>query len=279
MTFLPAHLDVKAPKSTPERTAFVLHGILGSGRNWRSFCRRLARAHPAWRFVLVDHRNHGDSHGAPPPHTLDACADDLARLADDLGVTPEVVIGHSYGGKVALAYARAYPDDLRNAWVLDSPVSARERDPGTSEIAHVLRELRDVPQPLEDREDVVGILTDKGFSKTLARWMTTNLRRADEGEGYVWRFDLDGVEEMLEHYFEEDFCGFLADLPPGVVVDVVRAERSDRWSEAEVSWMEENSAPDGPVRFHTLEGAGHWLHVDAPDALAKLLGGALEAKR
>ena len=62
--FIPAHDIVIAPGADPTATAFVLHGILGSRRNWRGFVRKLAPRLPDWRFVLVDLRNHGDSHGA-----------------------------------------------------------------------------------------------------------------------------------------------------------------------------------------------------------------------
>ncbi len=63
------HTNTQAPR--PERTLFILHGLLGSGRNWRSWARRLldgaAAAAPAeggggpWRALLVDLRCHGSS--------------------------------------------------------------------------------------------------------------------------------------------------------------------------------------------------------------------------
>ena len=111
MSFVPAYSVVKGASATGEHVAFVLHGILGSGRNWRTFARRLAARAPAWTFVLFDLRHHGDSGAPPPPHTLDAVADDLAALAAEVG-RPQVVIGHSFGGKVAACYAGRHPDGL-----------------------------------------------------------------------------------------------------------------------------------------------------------------------
>ena len=109
--FVPHALVV--PADRPQgRLALVLHGILGSHKNWRMFARGLAERLPGWRFALVDLRNHGASAGAPGPHTLSACADDLERLAEQLGAAPEVVIGHSFGGKVALEVAARAPAGL-----------------------------------------------------------------------------------------------------------------------------------------------------------------------
>lgn len=59
--------------------------------------------------VLVDLRNHGKSvglKGLEPPHDMANAAKDLSLLVKSQGwVWPDVVIGHSMGGKVALEYA------------------------------------------------------------------------------------------------------------------------------------------------------------------------------
>ena len=70
--FVPDH-RVEGPADAP-RTAFVLHGIYGSLRNWRGMATRMVERNPGWKVVLVDLRNHGDSAGAPPPHTVAAAA-------------------------------------------------------------------------------------------------------------------------------------------------------------------------------------------------------------
>lgn len=64
----------------------------------------------AWRIVLVDLRNHGKSAeiGLPPPHNLENAAKDLANLVKAEGWDwPDVVMGHSIGGKVALQFVQS----------------------------------------------------------------------------------------------------------------------------------------------------------------------------
>lgn len=66
--------------------------------------------HAEWRMVLVDLRNHGKSAeiGLLPPHNLENAAKDLANLVKAEGWDwPDVVIGHSMGGKVALQFAQS----------------------------------------------------------------------------------------------------------------------------------------------------------------------------
>ncbi|MCK6569957.1 alpha/beta hydrolase [Myxococcota bacterium] len=280
-----AFQDVVGPTApgTPEKTALVLHGILGSARNWAGFARRLAPRLPGWRLVLVDLRNHGDSHGQPPPHTLAACAADLVDLCAARGLEPEAVIGHSFGGKVALAYASGAggageraPAGLRVCGVLDAvPGAVRPEalDGDTHEVVDVVAALREIPLPITSRAALQATLQARGFGPVFAGWMTTNLHAAPGG-GLTWRFDLDAVGSMLEAYFETDFWPFLRAVPPSMVVHVVRAARSDRWRAADLAHFADVQ-PGGRVRLHVLPDAGHWVHVDNPAGLSDLLVDAL----
>ncbi|RVW48115.1 40S ribosomal protein S14 [Vitis vinifera] len=113
-----AYEEVRVSTERPyNSTAFVVHGLLGSGRNWRSFSRNLAAtlsnssSSSDWRMVLVDQRNHGRSaevEGLYPPHDIVNAAQDLANLVKSQGwAWPDVVMGHSLGGKVALQFAES----------------------------------------------------------------------------------------------------------------------------------------------------------------------------
>ena len=266
MSFLPAHLVEGAPDAP--RVAFVLHGILGSARNWRTFARELVRRHPAWRLVLVDLRNHGDSRGAPPPHTVEACAADLAALAAHLGLTPEAVVGHSFGGKVALAYARDHGAGLRTVWVLDAVPGPVDLEDG--EVDRVVAGLRAIPMPVARRNDVHEALRAQGFSDAISAWMTTNLTPAPGG--YAWRFDLDAIAEMLSSYERLDLWPWLNHTH--LDVRIVRAERSDRWTPNELAPFE--TAPPN-VKLVPLADAGHWVHVDNPEGLQALLADTFRA--
>jgi len=61
---------------------------------------------PAFDGLVVSHRAHGGSDAGPEPHNLFACAEDLHHLLQDMGRQPDVLCGHSFGGKVALAYSQ-----------------------------------------------------------------------------------------------------------------------------------------------------------------------------
>jgi pimeloyl-ACP methyl ester carboxylesterase len=102
---------VVGPMRGATRTAWVVHGLLGSGRNWTTFSQSLLSLSPSLRVVLVDLRGHGRSaannepSSFPAPHTLSACVGDLHQLATRTGLWPSACVGHSLGGKILLKLA------------------------------------------------------------------------------------------------------------------------------------------------------------------------------
>lgn len=88
------------PSGTP---IFVLHGLLGSKRNWVSVCNYL-RDSTNNSVIGVDARNHGDSpHDSS--HTYLELASDVSRLITSLSLSQAVVIGHSMGGRTGMTLA------------------------------------------------------------------------------------------------------------------------------------------------------------------------------
>jgi pimeloyl-ACP methyl ester carboxylesterase len=247
----------------------VLHGILGSGANWRSFARRLATARPEQGFVLVDLRMHGQSQGAPPPHTLEAVAEDLVRLDASLALPVPVtgVMGHSFGGKAALAYAARAGRVLDEVWILDaSPGTRRDRASSTEAVLHALRA---VPQPLPSRERFFEIIAEHGQPRSIADWLAMNLRHADDG--YRLRLDLDAVEALLDAYFATDLWPVLEQAEAAQAFHLVIGGQSNALDAEDRARLDAIAARNPRVHPHLLAEAGHWVHVDAPDALFALL--------
>lgn len=252
--------------STPDRWLYLLHGIYGAGRNWATVARRIARERPDWGVVLVDLRQHGGSQGFPPPHTLVTAAEDLVILARATGETPAAVLGHSFGGKVALSYARRAPEDLRQLWIVDSAPEARE--PGGS-AWDMLGTLNRLPDHFETRAGAIESLQAEGIDRPVAEWMATNLER--KGDGYGWRFDLGAIEALLEDFFGSDLWPIVERPPDRVEMHFVRATESSILSAAAGKRIE---ASGGHAHLHEVKG-GHWLNADNPDALVDLIAGAL----
>ncbi len=273
-SIVPAAITVQPRTGGATRSAFVLHGIFGAGRNWRTWAQRCVEAVPSWRMELVDLRHHGDSARAEAPNTLDACAGDLDRLAAERGA-PDAVLGHSFGGKVALAFAARRPAGLRQLWILDCPLGEpAHADPRRSDPGRVLAALRSLPPVVAARSTVVDDLVRRGVGESVAAWMATNLRPVEGG--FAFPFDVDAIEELLVDYWRTDGVALLDRCAKDVHVHVVRGARSDRFAPDELARLDALAAA-GRIRVHVLADAGHFLQADNPAGLLAIIAPELAA--
>ncbi len=104
----------------------MLHGLLiGNIATWYFTCARaLAGRH---RVVLYDLRGHGRSARPTEGYDVSTMADDLAALAEALELESFDLVGHSWGGLIALDYARRYARVRRLATV-EAPLAISESD-------------------------------------------------------------------------------------------------------------------------------------------------------
>jgi pimeloyl-ACP methyl ester carboxylesterase len=102
---------------TGEPPVVLLHGMACVHDHMQPLVDTLRDEH---RCVSFDLRGHGASSVPDGPYTMDAFTEDLAAALDALGLDQPVLIGHSFGGSVSLAYTAANPDRVRALVMLDS---------------------------------------------------------------------------------------------------------------------------------------------------------------
>ena len=265
---------IVAPEAgAARRTIVLLHGIYGRGRNWAAIARGLVARRAEWAVALVDLRLHGASPAFNPPHTGAACADDLRDLiarADRWPAPADVVVGHSFGGKVALSLLADGPvPPLSQVWIVDSTPAPGEPD-GTA--WRMLGLARELPQRVATRSEAIDGLLAGGIDAAVAAWMASNLRR--DGEGLVWALDWDAMEALLRDFFLRDLWRVVEAPPPGVALHFIKATQSSRLSEEACARIEAAGRATGRVHLHRVEG-GHWVHTDNPAVVTALLADAL----
>ena len=129
--------------------------------------------------------------------------------------------------------------------------------------------LRAVPQPLPSRERFLEIVAAAGSPRAIAEWLAMNVRRADDG--FRLRLDLDAMEALLDDYFAADLWPVLERAEGARAFARRRGGRSDAFDDADRARLDAIAAREPRVHAHRIEGAGHWVHVDAPDALFELV--------
>jgi 4,5:9,10-diseco-3-hydroxy-5,9,17-trioxoandrosta-1(10),2-diene-4-oate hydrolase len=94
------------------RPLLLLHGLVGSAKNWRLNISFLARHSSVY---AVDLFNMGESERVPGLDAgLEATADRLAAYMDALGLDEADISGHSHGGAIAMMFAARHPDRVRS---------------------------------------------------------------------------------------------------------------------------------------------------------------------
>jgi pimeloyl-ACP methyl ester carboxylesterase len=235
----------------------ILHGLLGSSRNWQSVARALAPHH---RVLCVDLRNHGRSPWAPTMGYAEMAAD-VRALIEAQRLERPVVIGHSMGGKTAMALALETPEAIGRLVVVDiAPVSYPDRFS-----SYVEAMQRVDMEHLTRRADATLQLATRIQDMDVVGFLMQNL--VSQGSHFDWRVNLAAIgssmpalsgfpaESLSRHYSGPTTLirGALSDYVQPGDVEVMRAAFLD-------------------LSVVDIQGAGHWVHADRPAEFLAALG-------
>lgn len=233
----------------------LVHGLFGQGRNLGALARRLAATR---RVVTLDMRNHGDSFH-DPDHGYPALAEDLAQLIADLGGRADVA-GHSMGGKAAMALALTRPDMVRKLAIMDiAPVAYGHSQTHLIDAMTAL-DLTEIDRRSRADAALAPAIEDPGTRAFLLQ--SLDLKSAPP----AWRLNLPVLRDQMDR-----LVGWTDGMPKqtfdGPVLEMA-GERSDYVTEAGQAALRDHFPQARVVR---VKDAGHWLHADAPDAVAQIL--------
>lgn len=272
-----AVFPVTASDAAPTRWLVFLHGILGSAVNWRGFARQIVTARPSYGALLVDLRLHGESQGFAPPHTVESAAADIVAAVPRAagGVPVRGVLGHSFGGKVGIELAnqlaRSANGPLDELFVIDSTPSARPDYRGSSGVRDILSLLQSLPSEFPDRNSFVAWAEERGVSRPTAMWLAMNVRPVPNTTSFRLRLDIAPIRTMVEDYFQRDLWSVLEHPPGSMRTHVIAGGKSEVLDAADLARA--RACPRTTV--DVIPDAGHWVHVDAPDALRDIVLGYL----
>jgi esterase len=235
----------------------LLHGLLGSSRNWQTAGRELAAGR---RVFALDLRNHGLSPHAPDM-SYDLMASDVLAWLGKQGMGPVELVGHSMGGKVAMLLACRNPESVARLVVVDiapKPYSWPER---RQEFA-AMNEL-DLGS-LKSRADAEARLGPRVPGWAERKFLTTNLERTDGG-GWRWQIDLAAITAALPDLERNPLVA--ADRYSGPVL-VISGANSGYVKPGDRDAI---LAHFPSARFEVIAGSGHNPHIEARDAFVRAM--------
>lgn len=257
----PATVELAHRRQGSGPPVVILHGLLGSGRNWQGIAAALASR---FDVVLPDLRNHGGS-----PWDADAgypaLVADVLALLDRLGLARVRLVGHSMGGKVAMLLALRSPGRVERLVVVDiAPVGY---GPGLDDLLRAMRAL-DLAG-MTRRAEADAALAPAVPDRAVRAFLVQNLEQRPEG--LAWRVNLDvllpsmpTIRSFPETSDTEPFTGPTC---------FIRGERSDYVRLPEHEPAIRRLFPTAEI--HTVAGAGHWVHAEKAEAFLEVLVGYL----
>ena len=105
----------------------IVHGLFGSGRNWRAIARNISSDR---QVHVVDMRNHGESFWNAD-NSYESMAEDLKKIITSLKSSVDV-LGHSMGGKASMVLAINNPDLVNRLLIVDIAPTKYQAGSGSS---------------------------------------------------------------------------------------------------------------------------------------------------
>ncbi len=234
-----------------------LHGLFGEGENLKSLARPLARN---WQCHLLDLPNHGQSPHSDSTDYLQMSSA-VAEYAGSVG-SPVAVLGHSMGGKVAMALALKQPELVTALVVLD--IAPRSYSPSHIHIMDSLLGLE--LNAIESRSDADQQLESSIPSKPVRSFLLKNL--VSDGDGYRWKLNLGVLRSSYDSILGWP-AESLADASYPGSATFAAGDRSDYLKPERDRKTIERWFPHSAIQV--VEGAGHWIHAEKPEAVLHVL--------
>ncbi|KAL6051046.1 Alpha/beta fold hydrolase [Balamuthia mandrillaris] len=189
-TVVPSRLKARDPSSA----LLILHGLFGSGMNWRNIGKRLSYS-LKYDCHLVDLRNHGRSPHTETMYYSDMVEDVRALILRNKDLKKVTVMGHSMGGKVAMGLASRYPELVDKLVVVDvAPVAYA---PARLFEDYVYM-MKTIPlNPLYSRSQIEEVMKLHVPDATTRGFLMTNLVRDELSKVWSWRINVDTIEKFL----------------------------------------------------------------------------------
>ena len=240
----------------------ILHGLLGSSRNWSTIGKALQD-----RFDVhaLDLRNHGSSPHSETMRWAEMSAD-LQAYLDRHKIGSIVLLGHSLGGKVAMRYACENPGAVKKLIIVD--IAAKLYPPHHD---NEFRAMKRIPTAeLTSRKEAEELLEPIVSDLAMRQFLLTNLVRDESSGGFSWQVNLETLHASLPHLRQNSLLETDRYDQP---VLLVRGANSDFIDDSDAEKMRYRFSH---LREEIVPRAGHNVHVENRKGFLEVLDAYLK---
>ncbi|MCT6854825.1 MULTISPECIES: alpha/beta fold hydrolase [Bombella] len=237
-------------------TVVLLHGVFGRARNLGILQRALS---PYFNTVAFDLRCHGESDHAPISYP--EMAKDVLESMDALGIEKAHLVGHSMGGKTAMATTLTAPERIEKLLIAD--IAPDTMIHGQHDLA---QQLYHTPLPaLSSHAEIRKFLHDLTDDPSVGELIAQHITPGDPAQWNIGVTDIVASFPVIQEWPVEAFSGKTWDGP----ALFIRGGDSP-YIKPHHHAVIQDYFPKAEVK--TIPNTGHWLHVeDAPSFNAMML--------
>jgi pimeloyl-ACP methyl ester carboxylesterase len=249
----------------------LLHGVGGNAWVWDAVAPRLREAlGDAYRVVAIDQRGHGDSDKpeAYEVYAAEQVGKDVLGVQQALGGKPMILVGHSRGGWVSAFIAGRWPDRVERVVLVDP---ARIAFASKQDADEFYRPVLAALGPFKNREAAIASAIQHDpharWTPERERWYLQGFNQQPDGSlvGKIPPWVVDRLRRARE---EKDVIGPLVHHINMPVLLLVATKASEARRQQKLEYC--RRIPHARVEF--VDGT-HYLHLDDPDRVAKLITG------
>ena len=250
------------------KTVVIVHGLFGSSDNWMTIGKKLSVTHHVF---MVDQRNHGRSPHCNT-HSYEAMKEDIVRFFKDREIEKASLIGHSMGGKVAMAFAADYPELIEKLVIVD--IAPRNyflagENKQHRLIIETLKELRENFVKYNSRNEIGMFLNKRINDPDVVLFILKSIYRDKKTGVFACRLNMDVLDKSLDSIVrcidEQWLTGkIMGDCP----VLFIKGEKSPYITDSDIRVIRKIYHN---VQIETISDAGHWLHAEQPEQFLEVL--------
>ena len=234
----------------------ILHGLLGSKRNWFGVGKALSDI--GFNVWLLDLRNHGNSDWNDK-HTYFDMAEDVKEFIEEHGIISSFLIGHSMGGKVAMVLDKLYRGLLSKLVVVDiAPVAY------PANFENHLKVLLSLDlSSFKSRSEVDSKLSEY-FEEIIFRSFLMQNLKMDDNKNFYWRINLTSLITNAVAISEFPVINGVSNTDTLFLYGDLSEYSVEKYRDI----IKQNFTLS---QFYAVAKAGHWIHVEQPTKFVEMV--------
>lgn len=241
---------ISQPENPIDSTPILLiHGLFGDMNNLGMIARGLTD----YTTIQIDVRNHGDSFHSDEMN-YSVMAEDVAALLQSLNIQEVIIIGHSMGGKIAMALTEKINDKIKKLIVIDvAPVAYNVHR--HTEIFAALNAVSN--ENIIDRKEAAELMRTILDEEFVIQFLLKSFKQG------AWKFNVPVLQEKYN-----DIIGWKT-VPAFTKPTLFIIGGDSPYVQREDQALITEQFPNATAKI--ISGAGHWVHAQKTDAVLRAI--------